>query len=105
MDFSDTEPMHQKHDRAYHRLYSEPALLEDQAREGRLSPAFPLRLYNGDDHWQAATDVSTLITSQYDAPLWSYQPGMRYYLINEKRYPQGKPVSLIGKRLRFGSPI
>jgi hypothetical protein len=34
-------------------------------------------------------------------PKWSYQPGMRYYLIDESRYPQGKPGSLSGFVMRL----
>jgi hypothetical protein len=60
-----------------------------------------LLLYNGDDHWQAATDLSTLIALPHHTPLWSYQPGMRYYLIDESRYPEGKPGSLSGFVMRL----
>jgi hypothetical protein len=188
MDYFGTQPMHPKHDRAYHRLFSEPALVEDLVRHfvqeswvehldfarmerinskfhsealerregdiimripflddsrqeiylflllefqstedhwmalrfgtyvhllyeqlvregrligGRLPPVFPLLLYNGDDHWHAATDLNALIALPPNNPLWSYQPEMRYYLIDESRYPQGKPGSLSGFVMRL----
>jgi hypothetical protein len=56
--------MHHKHDRAYHRLFSEPALVEDLVCR-------------------------------------SYQPGMRYYLIDESRYPEGKQGSVSGFVMRL----
>ncbi|MGD9169430.1 MAG: hypothetical protein PVI97_05130 [Candidatus Thiodiazotropha sp.] len=48
--------MHHKHDRAYHRLFSEPALVEDLVCR-------------------------------------SYQPGMRYYLIDESRWMANRVLS------------
>ncbi len=61
--------MHQKHDRAYHRLFSEPALVEDLMRNFVQEPwvaqlGFVMRLENADTHedFQAALDelVDTL---------------------------------------------
>ncbi len=81
-------------------------LYEQLVREGRLingllPPIFPLLLYNGDKPWKAATDLSSLIALPPNTPLWSYQPGMRYYLIDESRYPEGKPGSLSGFVMRL----
>jgi hypothetical protein len=83
-----------------HLLY-EQLVREGRLIGGRLPPVFPLLLYNGDDHWNAATDLNTLIALPPNTPLWSYQPGMRYYLIDESRYPQGKPGSLSGFVMRL----
>jgi len=64
--------------------------------QGGLPPVFPLVLYNGEATWKAAQDVKDLIALPAHAPLRHYQPAMRYYLLEESRYPEGKPGSLVG---------
>lgn len=64
--------------------------------QGKLPPVFPLVLYNGDARWNAPHALSELIALPPTTPLWSYQPGIRYYLVDESRYPTGKPGSLVG---------
>ena len=66
------------------------------APNSKLPPVFPLVLYNGDARWNAAQDMKELINLRAGTPLWSYQPTIRYYLIDESRYPEGKPGSLVG---------
>jgi hypothetical protein len=87
VDFPGAEAMHQKQDRACQHRHYEAGLPADMAREERLIPAFPLCFFNGEAPRQTMSDLSTL---QPDTPLWSYQPGMRYYSINERCDPQGK---------------
>lgn len=81
----------------YEQLVREKRLSPD----GRLPPVFPLLLYNGDTHWQAATHLRDLISLPPNTPLWSYQPGMRYYLVDESRYPEGKGDSKSGFIMRM----
>ncbi|MEJ2619420.1 MAG: Rpn family recombination-promoting nuclease/putative transposase [Candidatus Thiodiazotropha sp.] len=83
-----------------HLLY-EQLVRENRLIDGRLPPVFPLLLYNGDTAWNAATDLKALIQLPPNTPLWSYQPGMRYYLIDESRYPEGKPGSISGLVMRL----
>ena len=66
------------------------------AQNGQLPPVFPLVLYNGDARWNAVQDVKDLIALPANTPLWSYQPVLRYYLVDESRYPEGKAGSLVG---------
>ncbi len=49
-----------------------------------LPPVFPVVLYNGDTRWRIATNVRELI----DCPsvLNAYQPGLRYFLLDEGAY-------------------
>ncbi|MDN5849782.1 MAG: Rpn family recombination-promoting nuclease/putative transposase, partial [Nitrococcus sp.] len=68
---------------------------------GRLPPVFPLVLYNGDARWRAATSVKPLLDVPPGSALWAYQPRMRYYLIEEHRFPQGKADSLVGLLFRL----
>ena len=63
---------------------------------GKLPPVFPLVLYNGDSRWNAAQELKELIALPDATPLWPYQPSIRYYLVDESRYPEGKPGSLVG---------
>ncbi len=53
-------------------------------------------LYNGDSHYQFSTQLGSLIALPEGTPLWHYQPNMRYYLIDENQYPQGKQGSISG---------
>ncbi|NOZ52128.1 MAG: DUF4351 domain-containing protein [Gammaproteobacteria bacterium] len=79
-----------------HLLYEQITKEGRLAPDGRLPPVFPLVLYNGDKHWDAALDLKSLISLPPNTPLWQWQPNMRYYLVDESRYPEGKPGSLSG---------
>ena len=84
-----------------HLLYEQLVKERRLTQEGLLPPVFPLLLYNGDNHWEAATDLKHLISLPANTPLWRYQPNMRYYLVDESRYPDGKPGSLSGLIFRL----
>lgn len=55
------------------------------ARKG-LPPVFPLVLYNGSRDWSAVQDVYDMIQPAPPGFLRAYQPHLRYYLVEEKRY-------------------
>ena len=84
-----------------HLLYEQLVKEQRLTPDGRLPPVFPLLLYNGDKNWDKATDLKALISLPPNTPLWQWQPGMRYYLIDESRYPEGKPGSLSGLIFRL----
>jgi len=81
----------------YQQLIKEKKITASQ----QLPPVFPLVLYNGDAKWQSPTDLKSLIDLPKSAKLWPYQPAVRYYLIDESRFPQGKPGSLSGVLFRL----
>ena len=64
--------------------------------EGRLPPVFPLVLYNGDSPWSTPCDLHSLIALPQGDELWAWQPQMRYYLLEERRYPKGRAGSING---------
>ena len=63
---------------------------------GRLPPVIGLVLYNGDTSWCAPTQLSDLIDLAKDSPLQSYMPRMLYYLIEERKYLDGKEDAITG---------
>ncbi len=84
-----------------HLLYEQLVKEKRLAPDGHLPPVFPLLLYNGDKTWDAATDIKSLISLPPNTPLWQWQPSMRYYVIDENRYPEGKTGSLSGLVFRL----
>jgi hypothetical protein len=58
--------------------------------DGRLPPVFPLVLYNGEPRWTAPRDLSALIGLPANSPLWQWQPGMRYHVLDEGAYPDAE---------------
>ncbi|MEO5371841.1 MAG: Rpn family recombination-promoting nuclease/putative transposase [Magnetococcus sp. DMHC-1] len=53
-----------------------------------LPPVLPIVLYNGEKpRWNAATSLRDLIRLPAGSPLWQYQPEMRYYVIDEGKFP------------------
>ena len=52
----------------------------------RLPPILPIVLYSGSGRWSAATDIRALIRPKLPAFWESYQPHLRYYLIDEGAY-------------------
>jgi len=84
-----------------HLLYEQLVKENRLAPDGRLPPVFPLLLYNGEKNWHAETDIKSLISLPPNTPLWQWQPTMRYYVIDESRYPEGKPGSLSGLVFRL----
>ena len=76
---------------AYIALFYQQLIKEKQLSPNQLlPPVFPLLLYNGDQHWHQPTQLRPFIDLPKGAKLWSYQPQMRYYLVDESRYPGGK---------------
>ena len=80
----------------YVGLLYQHLIRENRITHGKLPPVFPLVLYNGDARWNALQEVKELIALPGNTPLWPYQPSIRYYLVDESRYPEGKPGSLVG---------
>ncbi|MDR9468668.1 Rpn family recombination-promoting nuclease/putative transposase [Marinospirillum sp.] len=65
-------------------------LLKTQAaslKQG-LPPVFPIVLYNGNRRWTAVQDIYELINPEPPAFLRTYQPHLRYYLVDEGRYTE-----------------
>ena len=64
---------------------------------GKLPPVFPLVLYNGEPRWRAPTELRGLIELPAGIRgVRAFQPRMRYHLIQERDYPEGKGGSLVG---------
>ena len=53
-----------------------------------LPPVFPVVLYNGNKRWTAAQDIYELLRPEPPAFLRTYQPHLRYYLIDEGQYTE-----------------
>jgi predicted transposase/invertase (TIGR01784 family) len=51
----------------------------------KLPPVLPLVLYNGNNRWGAAQDISELI-AEVPGGLEQYRPQLRYFLIDEGKY-------------------
>lgn len=51
--------------------------------DGKLPPVLPLVLYNGDRRWAAPLRLHELIGLPENAPLWRWQPDLRYHLVDE----------------------
>ncbi len=63
----------------WQQLVREQRLMPD----GRLPPIRPIVLYNGDPRWRAAVDLRDLVGLPEASPMWPWQPGLRYHLIDE----------------------
>lgn len=50
---------------------------------GHLPPVFPVVIYNGEPRWASPPDLRSLIGLPDDSPLWHWQPGMRYRVLDE----------------------
>ena len=79
-----------------HLLYEQLVKEKRLTPDGKLPPVFPLVLYNGDTPWNAPLDLKSLISLPPNTPLWQWQPDMRYYVVDESQYPEGKPGTLNG---------
>jgi hypothetical protein len=79
----------------YEGLLWQHVIAEKKLKTGdRLPPLLTLVLYNGDPRWTAPTDLSALIALPADSPLWSWQPHLRYYLMDIGRFPRDTLVRL-----------
>jgi hypothetical protein len=56
--------------------------------DGRLPPVFPVVLYNGDPRWTMPVDLAPLIGLPEGSPLWRWQPGMRYHVVDEGAFSE-----------------
>jgi hypothetical protein len=63
----------------WQQLVREQRLMPD----GRLPPIVPIVLYNGDPRWRAPVDLRDLVGLPEASPLWQWQPGLCYHLIDE----------------------
>ena len=66
-------------------LYEELLRANQLADNGRLPLVYCLVLYNGSARWRAAQEL-TALTEPRPTTLHSYQPQMRFRLIDERRY-------------------
>ncbi|MDD5092393.1 MAG: Rpn family recombination-promoting nuclease/putative transposase [Candidatus Wallbacteria bacterium] len=55
----------------------------------KLPAVFPLLLYNGEERWQAAQEITELIDSPHKA-LIPYLPRFKYYKIAENEFPKAE---------------
>jgi len=69
----------------WQQLVREQRLMPD----GRLPPILPVVLYNGDPRWRAPVDLVDLIGLPDASPMWQWQPGLRYHLIDEGAFSPG----------------
>ncbi|MEO5330042.1 MAG: Rpn family recombination-promoting nuclease/putative transposase [Magnetococcus sp. THC-1_WYH] len=73
-----------------------------------LPPILPILLFNGEPRWTAPTSLRSLIRLPDGSPLWQFQPDMRYYVIDEGRFPdealKGRQ-SLMAIFMRMGHPV
>jgi hypothetical protein len=53
----------------------------------RLPLVLPVVLYNGDKAWNSPTGTMELVALPPDSPLWHWQPGIRYHLVDERALP------------------
>jgi len=74
-------------------LYQDLIRAKQLTPDGLLPPVVPVVLYNGEQNWTAALDVSELIES---APggLEHYRPHIRYLLLEERRYQETELVAM-----------
>jgi len=74
-------------------LYQDLVKRGEVLADGRLPPVLPIVLYNGSQHWRAATDVFDLIPP-VPGLVEQYKPRLRYLLIDENSYPDSELASL-----------
>ncbi len=69
----------------WQQLVREQRLMPD----GRLPPILPVVLYNGEPRWRAPVDLRDLIGLPEASPMWRWQPGSCYHLIDEGAFSTG----------------
>jgi Putative transposase, YhgA-like len=75
----------------YQGLLWQQVIDERRLKEGaRLPPLLLLVLYNGVRRWKAATGIRELIALSPDSALWSWQPQVRYYLLEMGAFSKGQ---------------
>ena len=72
----------------YTGLLRQHIIAEQNLKPGDLlPPVLSIVLYNGDQRWNAPTDLAGLIALPPESPLWPWQPQARYYLLDEGAFP------------------
>lgn len=66
-------------------LYEEIIKAGDLTSTGKLPPVLPIVLYNGEQPWQAVTDIGELI-DRVPGGLERYRPSLEYLLLDESAY-------------------
>jgi len=95
----------------YQGLLWQQVIDEQKLETGaRLPPLLLLVLYNGERRWTAASNLSELIALSPDSALWSWQPQVRYYLLDMGAFPKDElarrdsPVALLFRLEQRHSP-
>jgi hypothetical protein len=73
-----------------------------------LPPLLLLVLYNGHTAWKAPIQIRKLIALSPDSPLWSWQPQVRYYLLDMGAFPGddlARRRSLVALLFRLERPL
>jgi hypothetical protein len=79
----------------YVGLFWQQLLKEERvAPNGLLPPVFPVVIFNGDPRWAMPLSLEELIGLPKGSPIWSWQPEMRYYVVDESVYA---PADLAGR--------
>jgi hypothetical protein len=63
---------------------------------GRLPPVLPIVLYRGKSRWRAPLSLRTFVGLPAGSPLWEWQPDMRYYIIDQRRFGEADLVQRDG---------
>ena len=72
----------------YTGLLRQQIIAERRLRPGDLlPPVLTIVIYNGDQRWNAPTDLSRLVALPPESPLWRWQPQASYYLLDEGAFP------------------
>jgi len=93
----------------YQGLLWQQVIDEQKLETGaRLPPLLLLVLYNGLLRWTAPTQIRNLIALSRDSALWSWQPQVRYYLLDMGAVPGDELVrrrSLAALLFRLQRPL
>jgi predicted transposase/invertase (TIGR01784 family) len=74
-------------------LYQDLIRSKQLTPDGRLPPVVPVVLYNGEDRWTAAREISELIEA-VPGGLEKYRPQMQYLLLEERQYQDSELASM-----------
>ena len=73
----------------YQGLLWQQVIDEQKLQAGaKVPPLLLLVLYKGERRWKSATTSSELIALSPDSALWSWQPQVRYYLLDMGAFPK-----------------
>ena len=75
----------------YEGLLWQQVIKENKLKAGeRLPPVLMLVLYNGEPRWTAPATLTELIALPDDSPLWSWQPQVRYHVLDMGRFAKSE---------------